>query len=369
MSERWQGYYLAAEEGVYDLFVSSTGDRGGLYRLHVDGDVVLDMWEINGAAVDFVTMPLAAGPHEVMLEHHGRPKWPGSRLELGISRHGSRVHAQAKALAAKVDAVVVAAGFDSGSESEGLDRTFALPPGQVELINQMAAANPNAVVVLTAGGAVDANDWLDKVPALLQIWFPGQEGGTAAAKILLGEVNPSGRLPATFEHHLEDNPSYAHHYPEPGTRRVVYTEGIFVGYRGFEHHRVAPLFPFGFGLSYTSFSYANLSVTPAQTSDGRVEVAFDVTNTGSRPGADVAQVYVADPRASVPRPPKELKGFVKVRLEPGQSQRLTVTLDRRALSFYDAAAKQWRAEAGEFGILVGRSSADIVLRGSLTLTQ
>jgi len=369
LSERWSGYYTAAADGTYDLFVSATGDRGGLYRLVVDDKVVLDRWEINGAAVDYVTQPLAAGPHKVVLEHHGRPKWPGSRLQLGISRHGERVREQAKELAGKVDVVVVAVGFDSGSESEGLDRTFRLPPAQAELIQEMAAANKRTVVVMTAGGALDTSEWLEDVPALLHIWFPGQEGGTAVGEILLGRVNPSGRLPATFERQLKDNPSFAHHYPEPGTRRVLYSEGVFVGYRGFEHNAIEPLFPFGFGLSYTTFAYANLSVTPATTSDGAVTVAFDVTNTGGRAGADVAQVYVSDPQASVPRPPKELKGFVKVSLEPEQTERVTVVLDRRALSYFDVEAKDWRAEPGEFGILVGRSSADIVLRGSLTLIQ
>ncbi len=369
LSERWSGYFTAAEGGIHDLFVSCTGDRGGLYRLSIDGRVVLDRWDVNGAAVDYVTLPLAGGPHKVVLEHHGRPKWPGSRLELGISRHGTRVQADARALATKADVVVVAAGFDSGSESEGLDRTFRLPPAQTELIKEMAAANTNTVVVMTAGGAVDTRDWLDSVPALLHIWFAGQEGGTAAAEILIGMVNPSGRLPATFERRPEDNPSYAHHYPEPGSRRILYKEGVFVGYRGYETNGVSPLFPFGYGLSYTTFTYANLVITPQLTSDGTVEVAFDVTNTGARTGADVAQVYVADSEASVPRPPKELKGFAKVSLEPGETQRVTIKLARRALSYYDINGKDWRAEPGEFGILVGRSSADIVLRDTLTLKR
>jgi beta-glucosidase len=367
-SERWSGYVTPAEAGDYDLFVGSSGDGGGYYRVRVDGKVVLDDWGLSKAGLNVVQVALEARPHEVVLEHHGRPKWESS-LRMGLSHRGDRVAADAKALAAKADDVVVAAGFDAQTESEGSDRTFQLPPGQVELIRAMAAANKNTVVVLTAGGAVDTSEWLDAVPALVHAWFPGQEGGAAVGEVLMGKIDPSGRLPATFERRLEDGPAYAHHYPEPGTHRISYEEGVFVGYRGFEHSGVKPLFPFGYGLSYTTFQYANLAVTPARTRDGSVQVSFDVTNTGSRAGADVAQVYVSDPEASVPRPPKELKGFAKVSLEPGETRRVTVALDRRALSYYDVKAKGWRAEPGEFGILVGRSSADVVLRGSMTLTR
>jgi beta-glucosidase len=222
--------------------------------------------------------------------------------------------------------------------------------------------------VVTSGGAFDMQGWLDRVPALIEAWYPGQEGGTVLAEILFGDTNPSGRLPATFEKRLEDNPAFAHHYPDPGTRRVRYEEGVFVGYRGYEKNGVTPQFPFGYGLSYTAFKYGGLAVTPGTTADGNVRVSFDVTNAGTRAGADVAQVYVGDAHAQVPRPPKELKGFAKVSLRPGETRRVTVELDRRSFSYYDVKTKQWRADPGVFEILVGRSSADIQLRGPLTLT-
>jgi beta-glucosidase len=366
-SGRWSGYYTAAVSGQHDFFVATAGDGGGFHRLYVDGRLVLDNRDLSRAVVDYVTLPLESGRHAVTLEQHGRQKWPGTRLQLGISRHGDRVSAAARDLAGRVDAVVVAAGFDSGTETEGADRSFALPPGQDELIRAMAAANENTVVVMTSGGAVDMRGWLDKVAGLLQAWYPGQAGGTAIAEILLGRVNPSGRLPATFERRLEDNPAHDYFYPEPGSRRITYGEGVFVGYRGYERNGVAPLFPFGFGLSYTTFRYGNLAVTPPRMDEGEVSVSFDVTNTGSRHGADVAQVYVADAHASVPRPPKELKGFARVSLAPGETQRVNLKLDRRAFSYYDVASAGWRAEPGEFGILVGRSSADIVLQAAVTL--
>ena len=367
-SERWTGYFVPQGAGAHDFFVATTGDRGGLFRLYVDDKVVLDSWTDNRALVDSTTLTLDVRPHKVVLEQHGRPKWPPARVELGISRQGDRVDPLAKALAARVDCVVVAAGFDPSTEAEGAERTFQLPPAQDELIRAMAAANRNTVVVVTSGGNFDMQGWLDRVPALVEAWYPGQEGGTALAEILFGDTNPSGRLPATFEKRFEDDPAFGHHFPEPGTRRVLYEEGVFVGYRGYEKNGVTPQFPFGYGLSYTTFKYGGLALTPEKTSDGNVLVSFDVTNTGTRAGADVAQVYVGDGHARVPRPPKELKGFVKVSLQPGETRRVTVELNRRSFSYYDVKAKQWQADPGVFEILVGRSSADIQLRGPLTLT-
>ena len=369
LSERWTGYYTAPDQGTYDLFVAAAGDGGGFYRLFINDELLIDNWTLNKAIVDYATIELDSGTHKIILEHHGRQKWPGERLQLGISRHGDRVAATAKQLAADVDAVVVAAGFDASTESEGADRTFRLPPGQDELIREMAAANARTIVVMTSGGAVDTTGWLDRVPALLQAWFPGQEGGTAVAEILLGDVNPSGRLPATFERRWEDNPVYDYYYPEPGTLKTVYTEGVFFGYRGFEREGVAPLFPFGHGLSYTTFEYGELSVSPETTGDGNVEVSFDLTNTGDRAGAEVAQVYVADSHSQVPRPPKELKGFTKVFLEPGEKQRVTISLDRRSFAYYDVESGDWAVTPGDFEILVGRSSEAIELRRKLRFTK
>ena len=368
-SERWTGFYAVDRHGVYDIAVAATGDRGGYYRVFVDDELVFDSWTVNKAIVDYVTLELAAGMRKVVLEHRGRQKWPGDRLQLAISRHGDRVSETAKTMAARADVIVVAAGFDESTESEGADRSFRLPPGQDELITTMLDANANTVVVMTSGGAVDMNAWIDAVPALLQAWFPGQEGGTAIAEILFGAVNPSGRLPATFERRLADNPAYPYYYPRPGTLEIEYGEGIFVGYRGYDANDIEPLFPFGHGLSYTSFDYDRLSIAPDNTSDGRVTVSFDLTNSGSRAGAEVAQVYVADSHSAVPRPPKELKGFAKVRLEPGETRRVSVDLDRRSFAYYDVAAADWQVTPGTFRVLVGSSSRDIELEGNLEYTD
>lgn len=373
LSSRWTGYYIPQGSGSYDIFVESTGEDGGSYRLYVDDKLTLDNWTASRALVNYTTLSLDPTPHKVVLEQRGRSFWLGARLKLGVLPHGSIVDPEAKRLASRADVVVVAAGFDPESESEGADRTFRLPPGQDELIQEVAAANKNTIVVMTSGGSVDTNAWLDRVPAFVEAWYPGQEGGTALAEVLFGDVNPSGRLPITFERRWEENPVHDSYYPEAGTNRIVYKEGVFVGYRGYERNGTKPLFPFGYGLSYTTFEYSNLAIRPAAgrtagTSSGsRYQVSFDVKNTGSREGADVAQVYVGDTHARVPRPAKELKGFVKVNLRPGEMKRVSVVLDDRALSYYDTGAKQWRAEPGDFDVLVGRSSEQIELRGKLTL--
>jgi beta-glucosidase len=375
LSSRWTGYYTPSAAGKYDLFVSSTGEDGGYYRVFVDDKMVLDDWTTSKEVLGVATLTFDTSPHKVVLEHHGQSEWLGGRLHMGIAREGTYVLPDAKKLAAKADVVVVAVGFDPLSESEGADRTFRLPPGQDELIQEMTAANKNTIVVLTSGGGTDMNRWLDRVPALLEAWYPGQEGGKVAAEILFGDVNPSGRLPATFERHWEDNPVHDSYYPAAGSNRVVYKEGVFVGYRGYEHNGTKPLFPFGYGLSYTSFKYGNLAIKPVDSdaknngfSTPLYQVSFDVTNTGTLAGADVAQVYVAEAHPKVPRPAKELKGFARINLKPGETRTATVILDGRAFSYYDANAKSWRADPGVYQILVGRSSQDIPLHSGVTLS-
>jgi len=182
-------------------------------------------------------------------------------------RQGQFVSEEAKKLAAQADAVVVAAGFDPDTESEGADRTFALPAGQDELIKEMSALNKNTIVVLTSGGSVDMNAWVDRVPALIEAWYPGQQGGTALAEVLFGDVNPSGRLPVTLNGAGKTTRCMTATTRQKNTKKVVYKEGVFVGYRGYEHAGTKPLFPFGFGLSYSTFKYSNLTVKPVVSGD------------------------------------------------------------------------------------------------------
>jgi beta-glucosidase len=367
LSTRWTGYFVPQTAGSYDVLLQSTGEDGGHYRLYVDDAVVLDNLKLSTAKLNCATLDLTAAPHKIVLEQRGRSGWLGGEFRMGIVARESYVEAEAKQLAASADVVIVAAGFDPESESEGSDRTFGLPPGQDELIQAMAAANKNTIVVVTSGGGVDMRAWLDRVPALIEAWYPGQEGGTALAEILFGDVDPSGRLPVTFDRSWEESPVHDSYYPAEGTTRVAYSEGVFSGYRGYDHANRKPLFPFGYGLSYTTFSFSHLAITPSSSSDGNCEVSFDVANTGAREGAEVAEVYVGDTHASVPRPPKQLEGFAKVDLQPNETRHVTVSLTRRSLSYYDVAGKAWRADPGEFQILVGSSSAQIELRGTFTL--
>ena len=271
----------------------------------------------------------------------------------------------------EADAVVVSVGFDRQTEKEDHDRTFALPQGQDELIEFAAEHNDNVIVVIYSGGAVDMSRWHDKVSAVLMGWYPGQEGGLAIARMLAGEISPSGRLPISIEARPEDNPTYDNYYVEkPMTKRghstlnVTYGEGIFVGYRGYEKKGVSPLYPFGHGLTYTSFEYSDLMVS--RNGDG-VDVTLTVTNTGNFDAAEVVQIYVGEDNPCVARPAKELKGYDKVFIPKGESAVVTVRLPRSAFAFYDVDIHDWRINPGSFTIMVGASSQDIKLKEHIIL--
>lgn len=254
-------------------------------------------------------------------------------------------------------------------ESEGYDRAdLHLTPQQVALIRAVGHANPRTVVILNNGSAVDMREWIDSVPAVIEAWLPGQAGAGAVLDVLTGQVNPSGKLAETFPLKLSDTPAYLNFPGENG--RVRYGEGIFVGYRAYEASERDVLFPFGYGLSYTQFEYRNLRVSSPRFGIGEtLEVSLDVTNTGQRAGKEVVQLYIHDVKARLRRPPKELKAFAKVALEAGETKHITLQLDERAFSYYDPAYGQWLAEAGEFDLLVGSSSADIRLSARVTLAE
>jgi beta-glucosidase len=366
MSRRWTGYYIADQDGTYEIALQGAGEGGG-NRMYLDDKLLFDEWRLVRDFQPHVTMHLAAGPHKVVVEDFQDAPF-GGRLRLAIKDQSKLVSAKTKSLAAKADVVVIAAGYDNDSESEGGDRTFELPIGQDELIREVVAANKKTIVAVTSGGNVDSSAWINSVPAYVEMWYPGEQGGTALAEILFGAFNPSGHLPATFERKWEDNPTYANYYPQGDGIQVAYKEGIFVGYRGYEKNGTKPLFPFGYGLSYTTFKYSNLAVI-TERAGPRYAITFDVTNTGKRAGATVAQVYVSDSHASVPRPQKELKGFEKVVLKPGEKRHVSIPLDGRAFAYYDVEAKGWHIAPGEFGILVGQSSDQPELKGSVTISE
>ena len=364
-SVRWTGYFTPQSTGEYNLYVK--GHDG--FRLYVDDKQLMDQWDWESTELQMNSAFLYAGkPYKVRLEY-----FRGSghaQIGLGINSSENPEITRAKNLAASADAVILCVGFDATTEGEGRDRTFALPGGQDYLIKAVESANKNVTVVLTAGGNVDMSAWIDATPALIDAWYPGQEGGEALAKILFGDVSPSGKLPASFERKWEDSATFNSYYDKTGSKHVAYSEGVFLGYRHFDKSDVKPRFPFGFGMSYTTFQYANLKVTPENfQGDDAVTVSFDITNTGQREGAEAGEVYVSDGHAKVQRPVKELKGFGKVDLKPGETKTVTVTLNRRAFSYYDVGKKGWTADPGEFGILVGSSSAKIELTGKVQLDR
>jgi beta-glucosidase len=364
-SIRWTGYFVPQTSGDYKFFTSA--DDG--VRLYIGDDSAIDDWQRHSQTVDSYARHLEGGQaYKIRLEYF---EAVGSAIVgFGVTRAESFIGRETRALAEKADAVIICVGFDPKTESEGADRTFQLPGGQDELIRQISAVNKNTIIVLTAGGNVDMTQWSDRVPAILHAWYPGQEGGTALAQILFGDYSPSGKLPASFERRWEDNPTFRSYYPQKGETHVQYSEGIFVGYRYYDRSETKPLFAFGYGLSYTAFAYGNLSVAPQTGNLNQpVTVSFDVKNTGHREGAEVAELYVAESHPKVQRPLKELKGFAKVNLKPGETKRVTLTLDRRAFSFYDVGKKDWNAEAGEFTILIGGSSDNIQLRAEFTLVR
>jgi beta-glucosidase len=255
----------------------------------------------------------------------------------------------------------VAIVFAYDQEREGQDRTdLSLPSGQDQLIEQVAQANPNTVVVLDTGGPV-LMPWLDQVSAVVEAWYPGEQDGNAVAAILFGDVNPSGRLPQTFPPSTAAVPaSSSDQWPGSGDGQdAAFSEGLDVGYRWYDAYKVTPLFPFGYGLSYTSFAYSHLRIA---RSGAHLAVSFTVRNTGARAGAEVAQLYVDDP-AAAGEPPKQLQGYQRVYLHPGRSARLTIALTRRSFSVWDTASQSWRTTPGLYRILVGASSRDIRLRG------
>jgi beta-glucosidase len=369
---RWSATFTPETSGTHIFGLSAVG----LGRLLVDGVEVLDNWTAPkpgtwlygmGSAEVTAGVEMEAGkPYRLAVEYGrgGAPRNAGLRFGM-VPPHPEDLMQRAVAAAKSAEAAVLVVGTTGEWETEGNDRlNMELPGRQRELIEKVAAANPKTVVVMNAGAPVSM-DWLGRVPAVLQVWFPGQEFGNALADVLFGDTNPSGRLPTTFPKRLEDSPASANYPGENG--KVVYEEGVLVGYRGYDARGVDPLFPFGHGLSYTTFEYgeASASIESADT----VAVEVDVANTGQRAGREVVQCYVRDVEASLARPPKELKGFAKLSLAPGETARARIVLDRRAFSFYDPARSGWVLETGEFELLIGSSSRDIRAVATVTLGE
>jgi beta-glucosidase len=272
----------------------------------------------------------------------------------------------------EADAVILVLGLnhEPHMDAENWDKkTLKLPDEQIELINSVAKLNENIIVVLINGSPITMDPWIEKIPAIIEAWYPGMEGGSVIADILFGDLNPSGKLPLTFPKNLSDSPAHQSERRYSDNEQIYYDEDIFVGYRFFDKENIEPLFPFGFGLSYTTFSIDNLRVNKKEFSlDDTLEVKVDVKNTGSLDGSEVIQLYIKDVESTIERPPKELKGFEKVNLKSGETKTVTFTLKQDAFSFFNEDKKNWEIEQGEFELLIGTSSRDIYLKSKIEYT-
>ena len=365
-SVRWTGSLVAPKTGDYEFWLTS--DDGS--RLYIDNQLVVDNWGDHATQAKIGTVELSAGKkYSIRVDYYNATgdamvslQW----LVPGSIKSDSLLNQAVKA-AAESDVAVVFAGVWDIHEGEGVDRSdFNMPQGQNELIKAVAKANKNTVVVLFGGTTCDMTKWIGLVPSVLQAWYPGVECGNALADVLFGNVNPSGKLPDTFGRTRKDYPDYGNFPGKDG--KVNYAEGIFVGYRHFDKAKITPQFAFGHGLSYTTFKYSNIKLSnDVMRHNGKVKVSLTVANTGAREGAEVVQLYVGEIRPTVPRPVRELKGFQRVNLKPGEKKTVTFEIDESALSFYNVAAKKWKANSGAYEISVGSSSRDLRLKKTLKL--
>ena len=362
---KWEGVISVPQSGIYEFVLEGVEHAD----LLVDGQSAIFRWGAEGASRGNRRLELAAGvPHAVTVVL--RAIRDQVRIRLGwVPPWQAAATENDEEMAAAIrqaDAVLFFGGLDHQSDVEGADRCdLGLPGGQDALIARVAELNPRIVVVL-AGGSPVVMPWFDRVPAVLWMWYAGMEGGNAVADVLLGRVNPCGKLPFTFPARLQDSPAHALHDYAP--EKCRYQEGVFVGYRWFDARGIAPLFCFGHGLSYTSFTYDELEVAAQGHGRGwRGTVSARITNVGSRPGAEVAQLYVEDVEASQPRPPRELKGFVKLRLKPGETRRVVFRLKADDLAFFCPLTGRWVAEPGQFRVHLGASSRDLRLTGGFIL--
>jgi len=358
-SARWSGIFKPKVSGKYLLEVS--GDDG--YRLSFDDKEVFADWSQHNVTEKGTTVTVVAGKeYPIKLEYY--EAIGGATIKLGY------LHLQKDNLDEKlktVQNVILCVGFNSKLEKENADRPFEMPKSQLDLIDKMFKLKKNIIVIVNAGGGVEMASWKDKVKAIIMAWYPGQQGGQALAEILTGKISPSGKLPISIEKKAEDNPTFNNYFDNTKSiqKRVQYNEGIFLGYKGYDKSGIEPLYPFGYGLSYSSFEYSNLKIE--KQSGNKVTVIFTVKNTGKYDAKEIAQIYVGDVVCSVPRPLKELKGFEKVILIKGESKTIKIELNDESFSFFDVHTNKFIVEPGEFSISVGSSSKDLHLSQQINL--
>lgn len=361
-SVRWTGWLKPEKTGEYTLTTRS--DDG--VRLYIDDKLVINNWTQHGPETDNYIMKLeAAKEYKVKLEYYQTTGH--AEIMLAWKNNDEKpadFKSEAVRAAASSEVAVVFVGSANFLETEGRDKDgLELPFKQAELIKAITKVNKNTIVVLNSGTPVTTSSWLKDVKGFVNMYYSGQETGNAIAAILFGDVNPSGKLPFSFIDDYSQSPAFKDYKNK--NLQVPYSEGIFVGYRYLDKNKLNPTFPFGFGLSYTTFKYDSLKVKPL--GGGKYEVSLTVTNTGKAKGDEVVQLYVSDLVCSVPRPERELKGFSRVSLLTGESKVVTMILNPRDFAFWDLQSKGWKIEPGEFDIQIGASSRDIRLQSKIKL--
>ena len=353
-SVRWTGSYTPRTSG--EATIAARTDDG--VRVYVDDKLVVDSWIDRGAATDLKAMRFEAGrTYRIRVDYY---QGGGAAVaRFGIASPEDLKTDLSDAEIRGADAVIIASGLNPNMEGEGFDRAFALPDDQVALLRRIVGLTSRAVIVNNSGGPVDLSPVAERAGGIVQAFYPGGNGNLAVAEILFGKTNPSGKLPMTWPRSLAGT-YYAAAYPSKN-KRMVYDEGLYIGYRWFQKNNVRPLFPFGHGLSYTTFRLSDLRLKP--TADG-AEATVTVRNTGRMAGAEVVQVYAGYAKSAVERPVRELKGFARVELASGESRAVTIPIPRDWLAYWDVRAKAFRVEPGRVEVSVGSSSADRPLRGS-----
>ena len=353
----WTGVLVSPVPRKYTIF--TLADDG--VRLYINDKLVFENWDVHGTEKDSVEIFLDQNKlHKIKLEYFDGQM--GANVKLGWDfgdvpvKTNNALISEAVANAKKADVAIVFVGLSDQIETEAKDTPegLLLPNNQNELIAAVAKVNPNTIVVLNGGPAFAITSWAGKVKGIIDMFYLGSETGTAITDVLFGDYNPSGKLPFTWMPTKKDYPTFAG-YKNPNLK-APYTEGIYVGYRYYDTKKIAPLYPFGFGLSYTQFAYGQPSL---KEDADNIIINLEIKNTGSRDGNEVVQLYVHDNEASIDRPEKELRAFANVALKAGESRNVTLKFKKKSLSFFEPKSKQWILEKGKFTALVGASSRDI----------
>ena len=357
-SVRWLGRFKAPASGNYVF--NLTSDDGS--RMFINGKLVIDNWGPHSPAERSYKMHLRKGEfYNLRVEYFQGTG--GSLVVMGMKEPESEMIAHATEVAKRSDVALLFVGTSSYYEREGQDRnSLGLPADQDALIKAVSRANKNTIVVVISGAPVQMNHWIGDVPGLLQAWFGGDESGSAIADVLLGKYDPSGRLPITFPVKWSDCSAYGSYKRHDSLS--VYSDGVFVGYRWFDKHNIKPLFPFGYGLTYTKFLYSDLKIQPMA---GKFFVTFSIKNSGPVAGVAVPQLYAHDPHPAADVPVKELKRFDRISLKPGQTSKVTFIVDENTFAHYNPREGKWITKPGRYNVLIGSSSRDIKLRGGLTI--